>query len=427
MWGFYTRNCNYLRIEGFSIIGDTSLTNWTDAGGVFVYSDYVEIVNNYFFEIGVGIKSYWHEPYPKGGYVGYNRMYRCQFGITINGIDWLIENNEVERLIFRGSGDADYSRLFGENIVFRNNHFHGSKVDEIGTAHVDCWQTFTNNGEYLRNALFEGNICEQCHQGMMASNVKKTECHDIIFRNNIFNDCWAWGLCIYDISNFTIENNTFANIKYHAIGFNGNSKGNIVRNNIFYNANSGYWVKDDCDVTGDYNLLFNTKDGTPAPHNILDTDPLFVNPDSGDFRLQKESPAIDTGIALAGFSTDIIGTTRPQGKGWDIGAYEYNVDIGTIYTKQALYVNNNSLQISISGIGIRFLCAKADGVNCPFISIYNISGKLITQLSMHIKDKIYTVSWNRKDAYNNECSSGWYVAQLDNGEQRVEQSFVLLP
>ncbi len=427
MWGFYTNNCRYLRIEGFSIIGDTSLTDWTDAGGVFVHSDFVEVVDNYFFEIGIGIRSYWNDPYPKAGYVADNRIYRCQAGIYINGIDWIIENNEVERLVWGGSGDADYSRLFGENIVFRNNHFHGSRVDEIGDAHVDCWQTFTNNGEYLRRARIEANICEQCHQGMMASNVDSTDCLDIIFRNNIFNDCWAWGLCIYDISNFTVENNTFININYHAAGFHGTSTGNIVRNNIFYNANSGYWAKDGGEVTGDYNLLFNTTDGTPAPHNILDTDPLFVDTANDDFRLQAGSPAIDTGMTLNGFNKDIVGTTRPQGSAWDIGAYEYNWSIGTIHTNPAIYTGNNSLQVRVMMAGVRFFYPEAKGVVHSRISVYDVSGRMIARLPVQRSKEMNTAFWNGKDVNGKTCAPGYYVVRLDNVEQMLKQRFILLP
>jgi parallel beta-helix repeat protein len=42
-----------------------------------------------------------------------------------------------------------------------------------------------------------------------------------------------------------------------------------------------------------------------------------------NLQVRHDSPAIDWGIALIGFSEDRDGTLRPQGAAWDIGAYEY--------------------------------------------------------------------------------------------------------
>jgi hypothetical protein len=52
-------------------------------------------------------------------------------------------------------------------------------------------------------------------------------------------------------------------------------------------------------------------------------DPLFVNPAARDFHLQAGSPAIDKGIPVSGLLQDPDGVSRPQGAGWDVGAYEY--------------------------------------------------------------------------------------------------------
>ena len=54
----------------------------------------------------------------------------------------------------------------------------------------------------------------------------------------------------------------------------------------------------------------------------LTTNPLFVSLAVLDLHLQATSPAIDAGKTLA-LSTDIGGIKRPQGAGFDIGAYEY--------------------------------------------------------------------------------------------------------
>jgi predicted outer membrane repeat protein len=63
---------------------------------------------------------------------------------------------------------------------------------------------------------------------------------------------------------------------------------------------------------------------TCGPGNLFGLDPLFVNPDSGDYRLQPCSPLRDAGsnAAATGIPTDIAGAPRIQGGTVDIGAYE---------------------------------------------------------------------------------------------------------
>jgi predicted outer membrane repeat protein len=72
-------------------------------------------------------------------------------------------------------------------------------------------------------------------------------------------------------------------------------------------------------------------------HAIFSDDPLFVDPDNGDFRLENGSPCIDSGTAsldehtaeygwpvpIAAPAKDIDGVPRPIGAGFDLGAYEY--------------------------------------------------------------------------------------------------------
>jgi hypothetical protein len=63
--------------------------------------------------------------------------------------------------------------------------------------------------------------------------------------------------------------------------------------------------------------------GYPGTGNIS-SDPLFVDAANGDYRLQSGSPCIDTGTSEGAPSTDILGVARPQGAGYDMGAYEYD-------------------------------------------------------------------------------------------------------
>jgi hypothetical protein len=90
--------------------------------------------------------------------------------------------------------------------------------------------------------------------------------------------------------------------------------------------------------------------GATFDHNMFDTtcigsdcvlgDPQFVNPASHDFHLKGISTAIDRGSSIGAPSVDFDGNARPQGAGYDIGAYEQNATSPT--TTYLLTVVNGS-------------------------------------------------------------------------------------
>jgi hypothetical protein len=59
-------------------------------------------------------------------------------------------------------------------------------------------------------------------------------------------------------------------------------------------------------------------------HSTFNVDPFFVSVEKDDYGLSPKSPAIDCGADITRFCPlDIDGVKRPQGKGFDCGAYEY--------------------------------------------------------------------------------------------------------
>jgi predicted outer membrane repeat protein len=58
----------------------------------------------------------------------------------------------------------------------------------------------------------------------------------------------------------------------------------------------------------------------------IDADPLFADPETGDYRITAQSPCVNKGVAAEAPETDIRGIERPQGAQPDMGAYEYNAD-----------------------------------------------------------------------------------------------------
>ncbi|MEO0143108.1 MAG: right-handed parallel beta-helix repeat-containing protein [candidate division WOR-3 bacterium] len=376
-WGFDTNSPNagsYIRIEGFNIEWDTSLTGWRDFG-IFISSDNVEIVDNYIANFRKpAIQGNWSQPWPRGIYIANNKIFHCQMGICAQGTNWIIENNEIERLFYYQSGDCDYTRFAGDSILFKNNYFHGTNFDSIGSAHVDCFQTFDNNGEHACYVVIDGNRGFDFHQGFMGSANYYHNSHDIIFKNNIFARGGAWGLCVQNISNIKVYNNTFAYIQWHGVGFSGQyAQNEDVRNNIFFNTNTSYWWTDTATASGDYNLIFGANPPTVVgPHDILNQDPMFVDSINNDFRLQPLSPAIDSGDSLLEVLYDIIGVARPQGLYWDIGAYEYYPGTIKDNRRERKIVNNIFLVPDpVSSFAI------LKGSTKKYCTVYDISGRII--------------------------------------------------
>jgi hypothetical protein len=56
----------------------------------------------------------------------------------------------------------------------------------------------------------------------------------------------------------------------------------------------------------------------------------FVDVASNDYALAADASAIDAGIAILDVETDRVGTMRPQGRGYDVGAYEWTPPIQVI-------------------------------------------------------------------------------------------------
>ena len=336
MQGFNTDGGDWLRIEGFDITN--SQGGWLN-GGIWLSSSHVEIIDNYLHDIpGTAIQASWSGGPWDSVYIAGNRIYCVNEGIVASGNDWLVENNEVERLKYPDAGDCDYSRFFGNRITFRGNYFHGALTSEIGSSHVDGFQTFDVNGEVANDIIIENNFVESFHEGMMLGMDKAGDAANYIIRNNIF--CGgdlggAWGLCVVNITNLRAVNNVFCNMIYHGIGFRGdNGTGGstgMVRNNIFYNSGSNYWADSVSTVQGGYNIIYDTLGGLNAgdydSKDLVNVNPKFMAARplvTDDFKLQPTSPAINAGIALPGLvDSDMALTSRPRGAGWDIGPFEY--------------------------------------------------------------------------------------------------------
>jgi predicted outer membrane repeat protein len=70
-------------------------------------------------------------------------------------------------------------------------------------------------------------------------------------------------------------------------------------------------------------ITYSIVQGGYAGAGNLNVDPLFRDLQNSDLSIRSVSPVIDAGTSTGAPSTDINGIARPQGPGYDMGAYEF--------------------------------------------------------------------------------------------------------
>jgi len=135
----------------------------------------------------------------------------------------------------------------------------------------------------------------------------------------------------YHIVNNIVVNVTRGNHIFVEVGTTASNS--TMRNNLLYQKDGPIKIR------WGSGTIYNTIDAfqavTGKGENCIVADPLFQDPDNGDFRLLPGSPAIDAGTPhqvyelfrqLYGLEIhkDLTGQSRPQGAQWDIGAIEYS-------------------------------------------------------------------------------------------------------
>ncbi|MFH1467407.1 MAG: right-handed parallel beta-helix repeat-containing protein [Pseudomonadota bacterium] len=131
------------------------------------------------------------------------------------------------------------------------------------------------------------------------------------------------------VNNTTVGNATDGLKSFAGADYSGDGPATVFENNLSTgNGRYGFYVYGrDAIAVFQHNLLWGNAraeyaglgDRTGRDGNLSE-DPLL----DGELRPTEGSPAIDAGIDAGGWGVfeDLDGTPRPQGAGWDIGAYE---------------------------------------------------------------------------------------------------------
>jgi parallel beta-helix repeat protein len=270
----------------------------------------------------------------------------------------LLENNEVAFNTEHGiydSNSADYPTIRGNRS--HNNSGGGIQLNADYSSKCPCGTTVRDG--IISFGLIENNVIYENGAPNGGSALNFDGVDDSVIRNNLIYDNHAFGISLFstDGSHGSSRNKVYNNTIVMAAdgrwcvnipkssGKGGSPTGNIVKNNVLYTdrADKGaiaVYSTAAGVLTSDYNAVadrFSTNGGTSVTstlaqwrafgndaHSFVSTPAaLFVNAAAKDYRLAAGSPAIDTGTNLgADVPADIVGTTRPQRLGYDIGCYE---------------------------------------------------------------------------------------------------------
>lgn len=264
-----------------------------------------------------------------------------------------IANNRVED--FPGGciavSQSDYITI-EDNQVYRCGWY--SPYGNSGISIYQSWNSDASTGVKMivrRNiSAFNQNLVPFFYSGSTPAERKVTDGNGIIIddsrntqngstlgpyngrfliENNLVYSNGGRGLIVFLSDHATIANNSaWRNAQHASIPSELNvvdSSDVRVFNSIFLAATDRQLlnVARSTQVSFASNLFFGGS-GLPSaiPSGNAFADPRFVDPAQADFRLGADSPAIDAGQLQDAPSSDLVGVSRPQGAGVDIGAYE---------------------------------------------------------------------------------------------------------
>ncbi len=283
-----------------------------------------------------------------------NHILNINFAIVVEGQHTSVIGNTIENFVGDGiRGLASYCR-YEYNVVKNCYDVTGYNASEEGPGnHDDGFQSYTSAvggvEETVKEVILRNNIFisytdpAQIEKSMMQG----VGCFDGYFykwtieNNLVVTDSWH-GISFLGIEDSKIANNTvLSNPISNDLEVNGTpvddmtpwiwigplkddrgdgpSNDNIIRNNLIIQSKAGF---------NGNKAIYDQGVNTLVQNNtILPTGQegsFFTGPQNLDFHLKAGSPAIDQGINIDLWNTDLDGHPRLAGTAVDAGAYEFD-------------------------------------------------------------------------------------------------------
>jgi parallel beta helix pectate lyase-like protein len=343
-----------ITLDSGVVLDGTSLTSlglYTDQGHVTINGGEFKANSGYGIQLDVGANdivinnSYIHD----GGSQG---LRSNATNLTVSGVTILRPNNEGAALL--GNNCLVTNTTISNNVAFNDGLYIGGSgcIVHDNVFHDNARANLNFDSANVTSGLAYNNISWNSSFEFEAN----TGATGVIFYNNI-----GGGTTL--INTYNVDNGSCAdfynNIAWGTVG-NGESSamfgltcpggmtGHVI-NNVAYvasGANGLVLASGATNIVTDYNDFYLLPGGNFAhvagaavytlsqwqnfygqDAHSFNANPLWNNlggTTAADYKVSAGSPLLNAGLSEAGiFTTDIFGTSRPQGAAWDVGPYEY--------------------------------------------------------------------------------------------------------
>ncbi len=325
------------------------------------------------------------------------------FEIKESGENNLFENCTVKNMI-AGCFSVRWAAV-------QNNEFRNCKA--IGGVSTDVSAFMIREG--ASHNTFNSCISENCQAGIRF--LLAGEDADFCGTNNKFNNCiiknaeWAIDFNPYYYNSAPADSTSIVNCVIYNANYLYNcerpNKNNTLVNTIIDNVTNFATGSNTPNFTYQYCDFYTNGFALPSGQGNIDSNPIFTDEINGDFHLKTGSPCIDSGTSNNAPTTDFEGTLRPQGNGFDIGAYEYlstNTINEKIIWESDIFPNPTKDVICFSGNN-----------NYLKYQVFSIQGKFI---------KTASLKTNRIDL--SDLKQGVYLVEINDLKSKNTKTFKVI-
>ena len=323
-----------------------------------------------------------------GPLVEYNTFYKCGFQTTGNASypyncdNALWQFNEASFTVYN-SDDVDASGFdsdyFCKNTIIQYNYSHDNDWGSVLVCSNGSIDRAFHDGTTIRYNIFQN---DGHHVVRTSGSITNTYIYNNVFYIGEDNDelviLWHknWG----GYSNKTYYYNNIIYVNANNTSYDlGSSTNNFFSNNLFYGISSS---------------------NTPYDAAKVTSDPLLVNPGSGEFgfntlngyKILDESPAIGAGKKILSESiTDFFGNEVSPSKSITIGVHQLSPLFETV--DNSSYDNNISI-FPNPVTSNTTLNIESDYIGIVLVQINSLEGKLVRELKFNKNSRLVSRNLN---------------------------------